>query len=725
MMRVPDSIRSHVGAKFVLAFALTLAVTFIVYVTFMQLTSYRAFRSMERQELSSAVAGVTVSVERQAATQVDETVDYAQRLSVGRALERSDGTWLRDNVTKRLVDNFGMETAEVFSADGALLACDGDREDAAASSAAVVQAALRGTPAWALLTGDGDLQLVTTAPVPSATGSAHPAGVIAAVRTLDNELLHQIALSTDSSIVAYADGTPVSFSGAKAAGVAAATPAVADGTTVERGGLAMRFVVVDDGLGRSPAVLGVAVDESALHRAQDRMGDVSLLGGVVILLCAVVVATLVARHVTRPVRRLSLAAAAFQAGEPHKPLAMERSDEFGALGDAFDDMAQEVERRISALSTTVEQLTRGISDITVIGETLAQSPDIHGQLRQLTATIADTTSSDFVAVRLLDGDRVSIAVLHGSAGRSSRTVAEAEERARVSMEAVCASDDDEGDAATHAGAESSPPGEALATVLTVPLVERGTVVGTLTIGTRAPRVYGQNDRALVTIVASLVAVALQSSEAITRLEDTYLQTVTALATAMDAKDSYTADHADTLVDLALAVGREMGLSPEDLTQVQYGAVLHDIGKIGVPEAILNKPGRLTDEEFAAIALHTVTGESILAKIDYLLPVARIVRSAHERWDGKGYPDGLVATQIPLASRIVFVCDAFHAMTSDRPYHAAIPVAAAMAELRAGAGTQFDPAVVAAFIAARPEIEQGTGGEGPQPDAGGPASSSSC
>jgi HD-GYP domain-containing protein (c-di-GMP phosphodiesterase class II)/HAMP domain-containing protein len=723
-MRAVSAIRSRVGAKFVVAFALTLVLTFLVYVTFMQLTSYRAFRTVERQELASAVAGVRLSVERQATAQIDDAVDHAERLSVGRALERGDRAWLSANVTKKLVGHSDLETAEVFAADGALLASDGDPKDAVEWRAAAVQSALRGAPAWALLASDDDLQIVAAAAAPAPDGSARPAGVVVAVRTIDGALLHQFALFTDSALVAYAEGAPVAVSGTRAAGVAAAPPAgaVADGRIVERQGLSMRFVALYDGLGRSPATLGVAIDESALRTAQDKMGDVSLVGTFVILLCAVVVATLVARHVTRPVRRLALAAAAFQAGEPHQPLAMQRSDEFGALGDAFDDMAAEVARRMSALSATVEKLTRGISDITVIGETLTQSQDVHGQLRRLAATIADTTSSDFVAVRLLDGDRVTVAVLHGSTGSSSRDVKEAEERARVSREAVCVNAVQE-DPPNADGQPSAQPDERLTALLSVPLVESGTVVGTQTVGARRPQVYGQHDRALVTIVASLVAVALQSSEAIARLEDNYLQTVTALATAMEAKDSYTADHADTLADLALAVGRQMGLGPEELTQVQYGAVLHDIGKIGVPEAILNKPGRLTDDEFAVIARHTLVGESILAKIDYLLPVARIVRAAHERWDGKGYPDGLLATQIPLAARIVFVCDAFHAMTSDRPYRAALPVADALRELRAAAGTQFDPAVVEAFIAAWPQMMQATGGaagapaERPQPDEG--------
>ena len=128
-----------------------------------------------------------------------------------------------------------------------------------------------------------------------------------------------------------------------------------------------------------------------------------------------------------------------------------------------------------------------------------------------------------------------------------------------------------------------------------------------------------------------------------------------------------------------------------LRDLRYGAVFHDIGKIAIPEAILNKQGPLNEAEREIMERHTIVGEQILAPVEFLADVRPIVRHEHERWDGGGYPDGLRGEQIPLGARIVLVCDAFHAMTSDRPYRAAMSDADARAELRAGAGTQFDPA----------------------------------
>ncbi len=156
--------------------------------------------------------------------------------------------------------------------------------------------------------------------------------------------------------------------------------------------------------------------------------------------------------------------------------------------------------------------------------------------------------------------------------------------------------------------------------------------------------------------------------------------------------------------LATMIGGRLGMTPEQLDELRRAAELHDIGKAAVPDAILNKPGRLDEEEWTFMRRHTIVGERILAAAPALAPVASIVRSSHERWDGGGYPDGLAGTSIPLGARIVFVCDAFDAMTSDRPYARGRSADEAIAELREGAGTQFDPEVVRVFEAVWGEFE---------------------
>jgi diguanylate cyclase (GGDEF)-like protein len=160
-------------------------------------------------------------------------------------------------------------------------------------------------------------------------------------------------------------------------------------------------------------------------------------------------------------------------------------------------------------------------------------------------------------------------------------------------------------------------------------------------------------------------------------------------------------HTDHVADLAAATARELGLVGEPVDEVARAAEFHDIGKIAIPDSVLDKPGPLDDDEWELMRQHTVIGERILLAAPALRPVATLVRTSHERWDGTGYPDRLAGEAIPLGARIVSVCDAFDAMTSDRSYRRAMPADAAIAELRRHAGTQFDPRVVEAFIAALP------------------------
>jgi diguanylate cyclase (GGDEF)-like protein len=167
-------------------------------------------------------------------------------------------------------------------------------------------------------------------------------------------------------------------------------------------------------------------------------------------------------------------------------------------------------------------------------------------------------------------------------------------------------------------------------------------------------------------------------------------------------------HVDSVTDLAIGVSTRLGIEGEELDVIARAAALHDIGKIAIPDAVLNKPAQLDPEEWRFIQDHTLVGERILREASALYPVAGLVRSSHERWDGEGYPDGLAGEEIPLGSRIIFVCDAFQAMTSDRPYAAAVPEQEAVAELRRCAGGQFDPEVVDAFCAALPDISPGAG-----------------
>jgi diguanylate cyclase (GGDEF)-like protein/putative nucleotidyltransferase with HDIG domain len=182
-----------------------------------------------------------------------------------------------------------------------------------------------------------------------------------------------------------------------------------------------------------------------------------------------------------------------------------------------------------------------------------------------------------------------------------------------------------------------------------------------------------------------------------QLEESYLSTIEALAAALDAKDRHTEAHSRETAALARAVGRRLGLDAETLRFLEYGALLHDIGKIGIPGYILNKPGPLDAEETAIMREHPVIGERIVASVPFLARIRPIVRAEHERWDGIGYPDGLRGEVIPIEARIIHACDAFQAMASDRPYRPARPRDWILKEIRAQAGRQFDPSVAEALL----------------------------
>jgi HD-GYP domain-containing protein (c-di-GMP phosphodiesterase class II) len=184
------------------------------------------------------------------------------------------------------------------------------------------------------------------------------------------------------------------------------------------------------------------------------------------------------------------------------------------------------------------------------------------------------------------------------------------------------------------------------------------------------------------------------------LRDAYRGTAFLLGDVVEADDGYTGEHSRDVVALTLSVADELALSERNRRDAEFVALLHDVGKIRIPNEIINKPGKLTPEEWEVMKQHTIEGERLLHRVGGLLgEIGRIVRSCHERHDGTGYPDGLAGDEIPLVARIVACCDAYNAMTTDRSYRKALPQHEAVAELRRSAGTQFDPVVVDALIAA--------------------------
>ncbi len=179
--------------------------------------------------------------------------------------------------------------------------------------------------------------------------------------------------------------------------------------------------------------------------------------------------------------------------------------------------------------------------------------------------------------------------------------------------------------------------------------------------------------------------------------DAFLSLLKLLANALETRDPYTHGHSRRVAEHAVRVTRHLGLSPRDVARIELAALFHDIGKIGVREAVLHKPGPLTPDEYQHVKSHCELGERILRPVERFVPLRASVRHHHERHDGRGYPDGRCNGAVPLGARILAVCDAYDAMTSNRPYRGALPARRARNEIRRCRGTQFDPEVADAFL----------------------------
>ncbi|HWL37963.1 MAG TPA: HD domain-containing phosphohydrolase [Frankiaceae bacterium] len=202
--------------------------------------------------------------------------------------------------------------------------------------------------------------------------------------------------------------------------------------------------------------------------------------------------------------------------------------------------------------------------------------------------------------------------------------------------------------------------------------------------------------------------ARELEEALAALQENYLATVRTLAFIVEAKDSSTREHLERTHDYARALSRVVNPGQEAGAELSYGFLLHDVGKVGIPESILCKPGPLTDEEYEVMKTHPLIGVQIVAPIKFLGNAVEVIRCHHERWDGRGYPDGLAGEGIPIGARIFSVCNTFDAMTSDRPYRRALPFDYAVEEIERCGGTQFDPVVVDAFVEMCAQLGGGSG-----------------
>ena len=302
-------------------------------------------------------------------------------------------------------------------------------------------------------------------------------------------------------------------------------------------------------------------------------------------------------------------------------------------------------------------------------------------------------------VRVRDDDRVEAAAVGGegsalaASGWSQPREAGCIGRALIEGRVVVVND-----IRAEAGYEPLPESTEVLSELVAPIRVGGRLWGAINVEEVRTDAFDDEDARLVQIVADQLGAALHSADIYAQLERAYLGTADALSVALDARDAGSGHGEASIAALCHAVGRRLGMNSRALRGLRYGAALHDVGKISVPEAILEKAGALEPAERAIVEGHPLVGERIAGALDTLADVSPVIRHEHERWDGHGYPDHLAGKEIPLAARILCACDAYQAMVSDRAFRPALPEAQARGELRRNAGTQFDPEVVDALLA---------------------------
>ena len=236
------------------------------------------------------------------------------------------------------------------------------------------------------------------------------------------------------------------------------------------------------------------------------------------------------------------------------------------------------------------------------------------------------------------------------------------------------------------------------TFVLVPLIAHDKPVGLIDIITDSPEGdITSRDLSLLTILAKQAALAIENVKLYESIKKDQISIIRALASTVDAKDHYTLGHSQKVSEFSVLISEELGLSEREIEIIKYAGLLHDIGKIAMPDDIIKKPSRFNEQDFEIAKKHPVIGAKIIKEIESLAPMVPIVLYHHERFDGKGYPDGLKGEDIPLGARIVHVADAYDTMVSARAYRDMLPPELAISELRKNAGTQFDPKVVDAFI----------------------------
>jgi putative nucleotidyltransferase with HDIG domain len=395
------------------------------------------------------------------------------------------------------------------------------------------------------------------------------------------------------------------------------------------------------------------------------------------------------RRTMHPLEKLREGTRRIGEGDFSQKIDFKSGDEFEKLADSFNRMSTRLGKQFTALKTMTE-----------IGETILSNLDMDKIARTVVKCIPDILQCNFIAFTHLpnNGETRAVSYVQGEEGQRVKI---------INHNGVFRRDFEgnlKGRGMVYLGRGDPKPAYlescgkvAPARLILLPFFREGILSDMIAIGLGDSHCQSLEESHQLLQIAKQVKVALENAGLIKKLDDLNLGTLTALARAVDAKSPWTAGHSERVTQVAMKIGHAMNLSKEKLSILNRGALLHDIGKIGVPAKILDKPASLTDKEFSLIKKHPMKGFRIIEPIEAYKDVLSIILQHHERIDGKGYPQGLRGEDISIEAKIVAVADTFDAIISDRPYRKGLSQAQAMEIMREEAGLQFDPKVLEVFF----------------------------
>lgn len=444
----------------------------------------------------------------------------------------------------------------------------------------------------------------------------------------------------------------------------------------------------------SSMFLATTVGTAVTDRARSTTTNLIVMWSVLAVAVLIGLGYYVARSISLPLSLLSESAGRVTDGDFSAKVQIPGTNELSDLAQNFNQMTDSLKERSESLTKKVLELATLYEMSRSLGSTLELDTLLESvldsalrifdvEIGYITMVDHETGGLDVRAWKGTDLSRAGDATVRNS--MSEWVIREG----RPLIFNPQAGDDGPGRGDDMSGALAA---------LCVPLTSSEGTVGSITVGSRNPQQrFSSDDVRLLATIANHVTIAVGNIALFSSVQEAYLATVRALAAAVDAKDPYTRGHSDGVAAYALRIGQAMDFSAEQMVALEMAAYLHDIGKIGISEDILLKPGKLTDAEMSQMRHHPLIGANILKPVAFPWPIAPIVRHHHEHYDGSGYPAGLKSEEIPVLARVLTVADAFEAMVADRPYRRGRSQQEAILELRRCCGTQFDPRVVDAFI----------------------------